>query len=147
MDSRSPDYPRPSSKAVTAVMKGNRKRDTKPEVLLRSALHRRGHRFRKNYRIDLGQIKVNVDIAFPRAKVAVFVDGCFWHCCPEHGNVPCTNRDYWRQKLTRNVERDKEIDSALVAAGWQPLRVWEHVQVAEAAERVSSALTSCASTG
>ncbi|WP_278256735.1 hypothetical protein [Nocardioides convexus] len=79
-------------------MLGNRRVDTKPEVAIRSALHRAGLRFRKDYRLDLGGARLRPDIAFTRAKVAVFVDGCFWHACPVHGTQPRSNADYWTPK-------------------------------------------------
>lgn len=108
-------------------MRGNRKRDTRPEIELRSALHRAGLRFRKDFAVrpDEGRV-IRVDVAFPRAHVAVFVDGCFWHRCPEHGNEPRSNSTYWGPKLARNVERDRGVDARLAAAGWRVVRVWEH---------------------
>jgi DNA mismatch endonuclease (patch repair protein) len=118
-------------------MKGNRKRDTRPEVALRSALHRAGLRFRCDYPVKvLDRRPVRVDIAFTRSRVAVFVDGCFWHCCPEHSNMPRANRSYWAPKLARNVRRDAETDAALEASGWQTIRVWEHEDPHDAVERV-----------
>lgn len=109
-------------------MRSNRRSDTKPEVSLRSSLHRFGLRFRKDYPIRLsgGRI-VHADIAFTRLKTAVFLDGCFWHCCPEHGTMPKSNRDYWVPKLQQNVDRDRATDSELRADGWRVLRFWEHV--------------------
>lgn len=118
-------------------MLGNRRSNTKPEVALRSALHAAGLRFRKDYRIDAGGVRVKPDIVFPRAKVAVFVDGCFWHCCPIHGTQPKRNSDYWTPKLARNVERDRENDAALGEAGWMVVRVWEHELLGTAATRVA----------
>lgn len=100
-------------------MLGNKHRDTKPEVALRSALHAAGLRFRKDYRLDLDGVRFRPDIVFTRAKVAVFVDGCFWHSCPTHGTTPTRNADYWLPKLERNVHRDREQDAALAANGWQ----------------------------
>jgi DNA mismatch endonuclease (patch repair protein) len=120
-------------------MRGNRKENTKPEVRLRSVLHRRGLRFFKNARPERG-IPCRVDIVFPRARLAVFVDGCFWHRCPEHGTAPRTNARYWSAKIARNVERDRENDKLLAESGWQVIRVWEHESVAAAADRVEQAL-------
>jgi DNA mismatch endonuclease, patch repair protein len=131
-------YPVPSSPAVTAVMKGNRKRDTRPEVRLRSALHRSGLRFRKDHTLTAGTVRVRADVVFSRARVVVFSDGCFWHACPDHGTSPKTNVDYWGPKLARNVERDRRIDRALAAAGWSVIRVWEHEAPEEAASRVAA---------
>lgn len=121
-------------------MQGNRGTGTKPEAALRSALHRTGLRFRKGYRLDLGSVKPRPDVVFTRAKVAVFVDGCYWHSCPEHGTQPRSNADYWTPKLARNVERDREQDSALTAAGWTVVRIWEHVALEEAVEVVARAV-------
>ena len=119
-------YPRPTSAAVTAVMRANRKADTKPEIRLRSALHRRGLRFRLGVPIAAGSVRVVPDIVFRRARLAVFIDGCWWHRCPEHGVMPGSNTAYWLPKLDRNVERDRRVDAALSADGWVVVRVWEH---------------------
>lgn len=121
-------------------MLGNRRRDTKPEVALRSALHAAGLRFRKDYRLDLGDLRVRPDIAFTRVKVAVFVDGCFWHCCPIHGRQPRRNSNYWAPKLARNVERDRAQDAALSAHGWTVIRIWGHEMTDDAVGRVSQAV-------
>lgn len=131
-------YPHPSSSAVTAAMKGNKRANTKPEVALRSALHRRGNRFRKDFPIELPGAgrRPRPDIAFTRQQIAVFVDGCFWHGCPEHGRLPKVNPSYWDAKLRRNRERDERDTALLEAAGWDVIRVWEHVPVNEAVERV-----------
>ncbi|MBI2704043.1 MAG: very short patch repair endonuclease [Actinobacteria bacterium] len=125
-------YPTPRDAVATSVGKGNRRADTKPEVRLRSDLHRRGLRFRKDLLVRAGGVKVHPDIVFTKARVAVFVDGCFWHGCPEHQVVPKSNRDYWVPKLRRNVDRDRAADIALMSEGWTVLRVWEHEDVASA---------------
>ncbi|WP_405491422.1 very short patch repair endonuclease [Nocardia sp. NBC_00511] len=122
-------------------MRANRRADTKPEVVLRSALHRLGFRYRKDFRLDLGQMKVRPDIVFTARKVAVFVDGCFWHVCPEHGRQPTTNEWYWAPKLRRNIARDRAADDALVAAGWQVIRLWEHEDLADAVGVVTGVLS------
>jgi DNA mismatch endonuclease (patch repair protein) len=127
---------------MTAIMRGNRSTDTKPEVALRSMLHRHGLRFRKNYTLRLPERRVRVDIAFPRLKLAVFVDGCFWHGCPDHGHHPQRNEEYWSRKLRRNAERDREVNAALKQAGWRIVRVWEHVPTQEAVQTVRQALSS-----
>jgi DNA mismatch endonuclease (patch repair protein) len=120
-----------------------RRTDTKPELALRSELHKRGLRFRKDLRLDLGgAVRPRPDIVFTRARVAVFVDGCFWHQCPEHSRAPRQNAGYWSPKLARNVERDRSNDEALHAAGWTVVRLWEHVRIAEAVDRVLEVLTS-----
>jgi len=121
------EYPHPSSAGRSANMRANRRTDTKPELALRRALHRLGYRFRKDYRLDLdGGRRVRPDIAFTARRVAVFVDGCFWHACPQHGSKPRANDWYWTPKLARNVERDRVADETLAAAGWQVVRIWEH---------------------
>ena len=117
-------------------MQGNRSANTKPEVQLRSALHRLGLRFRKDLSLQVDGVRVRPDIVFTRAKVAVFVDGCFWHRCPEHGNDPFTNSWYWRPKLERNVARDRQADAALAASDWAYVRVWTHEDVEVAANQV-----------
>jgi DNA mismatch endonuclease (patch repair protein) len=129
-------YPAPTSAAATAVMKANRKRDTGPEVRLRSALHRAGLRFRKDFAITAGSLRVRADVVFPTPRVVVFSDGCFWHACPEHGTSPRANADYWEPKLARNVERDRAVDTALRDGGWTVVRIWEHEAPEDAAEAV-----------
>lgn len=125
--------PHPSSQAATNRMRSNRRTDTKPEVALRSFLHRRGLRFRKDYLVELSSDrKVRVDIAFTRPRLAVFVDGCFWHSCPQHGTTPKTNREYWIPKLEQNGVRDKANELELKSDGWHVLRIWEHVSTEEA---------------
>jgi len=134
-------YPTPRDEAATRVGKGNRRADTKPEVRVRSDLHRRGLRFRKDLLIRAAGVKVHPDVVFTKARVAVFVDGCFWHGCPEHQVVPKSNRDYWVPKLRRNVERDRAADEALGADGWIVIRVWEHEDVAWAGRRIKDLVT------
>jgi len=138
--------PAPSSYTARRTMEANRRVDTRPERLLRSALHARGLRFRKDRRVSVEGHRVRPDIVFGPAKLAVFVDGCFWHRCPEHGQVPAANREYWAPKLARNVERDREVDEALRAAGWAVLRFWEHTPPAEAAEVVGGWLAAAGRT-
>jgi len=134
------DYPHPLNPGRSANMRANRRTDTKPELALRRALHRQGFRYRKDYRIDLGGARVRPDIAFTARRVAVFVDGCFWHVCPEHGTKPANNTWYWGPKLARNVERDRAADSALEAAGWRVVRIWEHVPLDAAIAAVVAAV-------
>jgi DNA mismatch endonuclease (patch repair protein) len=121
-------------------MQANRRTDTKPERLLRSQLHRRGLRYRKDIRIELGGQHVRPDIVFAGAQVAVFVDGCFWHRCPAHATQPRANYDFWNEKLARNVARDLENNMALESAGWTVVRIWEHEDVGVATERVMGAV-------
>lgn len=98
-----------------------------------------GYRFRVAYPVPR-QPRRTIDIAFTRRKIAVFVDGCFWHSCPEHASSPQANSDWWRQKLERNVERDRETDALLAEAGWIVVRVWEHSSVDEAVASVVTAV-------
>ena len=121
-------------------MKANRGRDTKPELELRSLLHANGLRYRVDRRIktDSG-IAARPDIVFPRLRIAIFVDGCFWHACPMHGEVPQSNREFWSEKLDRNVKRDREQRRALESDGWEVLRFWEHEDPRAAAEQIMDA--------
>lgn len=122
-------------------MRGNRKIDTRPEVRVRSELHRRGFRFRKHPRLCFDDgFAVRPDITFPNARLAVFVDGCFWHSCPEHGTRPRVNKAYWLPKLERNVERDRLVTERLIEEGWTVLRVWEHEPVDHALGSIEAAL-------
>lgn len=129
-------YPEPSTPAATRIGKANRRAETKPEQRLRSELHRRGLRFRKDLLIRSGSVRTHADIAITRQRVAVFVDGCFWHSCPEHGSSPKSNTSYWGPKLRANVDRDRRVDAALRGAGWVVLRVWEHEDPEAGADRV-----------
>ena len=106
-------------------MLANRSRDTKPELLVRSLLHERGLRYRVNQR-PLPELRRTADIVFRKARVAVFLDGCFWHGCPEHYRQPSTNTRYWSDKVEGNRRRDLETDACLAEAGWTVLRHWEH---------------------
>ena len=123
-------------------MVANRATDTNPERRLRSALHQMGLRFRKDQCIEAGAVRTRPDIVFSRAGIAVFLDGCFWHQCPEHGTLPTTNRDYWEAKLRRNVTRDRLVDASLRGSGWVVIRVWEHEEPSKAARRVALAVAS-----
>jgi DNA mismatch endonuclease (patch repair protein) len=125
-------------------MQAIRRRDTRPELALRRALHAAGYRYRCDYRIDVVGGRARPDIAFTRAKVAVFVDGCFWHSCPEHGRTPQANPDYWAPKLERNRDRDRANTRALEAAGWLVLRIWEHTDVSDAVAIVRRILPAAA---
>jgi len=110
-------------------------RDTSPERRLRQLLHKAGFRYRIHYPVP-GMPRRSMDIAFPKTRLAVFVDGCFWHGCPDHGTKPHTNTDYWLPKLERNRARDAETENHLRALGWTVLRVWEHEPSSEALDRV-----------
>ena len=120
-------------------MKRVRRRDTACEARLRSALHRRGLRYRLNQSVAVDS-RARPDIIFSRAKIAVYVDGCFWHRCPIHGSIPRTNRTWWIEKLDANVERDRRHDSELRDSGWLVIRVWEHEDPESAADRIETAL-------
>jgi len=113
-------------------MARQRTRDTEPELLLRRELHRRGLRYRVDAPIP-GMPRRRADLLFTRAKVAVFVDGCFWHGCPKHKTAPVNNSGWWAAKLTRNIERDRETGVHLTSLGWTVLRVWEHESMTHAA--------------
>lgn len=120
-------------------MQSNKGRDTRPELALRRAVHALGLRYRVSTR-PLPQIRRTADLVFTRAKVAVFMDGCFWHGCPEHHTKSATNADYWADKLKRNRDRDAETDRLLCEAGWTVIRVWEHENPEEAARGVAAAV-------
>ena len=115
------------------------RRDTLPELAIRSELHRRGLRFRVD-RAPLPGLRSRADLVFGPARVAVYVDGCFWHSCPEHGTMPRSNEAFWRDKLGRNQERDAAVNEALAAEGWTVVRIWEHEEIDAAADRVESAI-------
>lgn len=137
-------YPHPTSAAVTAAMKGNRRAGTKPEVALRSALHACGLRFRKDYMVTAADgTRAKVDVVFTRARVAIFMDGCFWHGCPEHGHTPKANTHYWEPKLARNRQRDRRVTSALERDGWTVLRFWEHEPLTRVVKQVVAAVHPC----
>lgn len=110
-------------------------KDTAAELALRRELHRRGLRYRIEYPVP-AMPRRRMDVVFTRAKVAVFVDGCFWHACPEHGTNPSTNGAWWAEKLRKNVERDRETDTHLADLGWTVVRTWEHESAEAAADRV-----------
>ena len=105
------------------IMRRIKGRDTSAEILLRKSLWARGLR---GYRIGVSTLPGRPDVAFARAKVAVFVDGCYWHGCPAHCRMPSSNRPYWERKIQRNMERDKAHVRALRKAGWRVIRLWEH---------------------
>lgn len=135
-----PSPPPASSLGVRAAMQGNKRKNTRPERALRSALHRRGARFRVDTAPE-SEIHCRPDVVFHRARLVVFVDGCFWHGCPEHGTQPATNSAYWSAKISRNTARDRMNDSALETRGWTVMRVWEHEPPDEAATRILSVLS------
>jgi DNA mismatch endonuclease (patch repair protein) len=111
------------------------RRDTSCEMAVRSAVHRRGLRYRVDHPLPMLRRR-RADMLFPRARVAVFVDGCFWHGCPEHASAPRSNGAWWRRKLEANVARDRDTDRVLSEAGWVVLRFWEHEEPEAAAVRI-----------
>ncbi len=133
-------YPVPSTQAALAIMRANPPSGTRPETRVRSALQRAGLRFWKDRSISLDGLRTRPDVLFPRARVAVFIDGCFWHCCPEHGSTPKANPQYWPAKLMNNVARDRLIDDALFGSGWTVVRVWEHDAAEDVVARVAAAV-------
>lgn len=125
----------PSSPAVTNRMSRTPRRDTPQELAVRQILHRSGLRYRIHLPVP-GMPRRSIDIAFTKHKVAIFLDGCFWHSCPNHATSPKANADWWRAKLDRNVMRDRETTEHLSASGWVVLRFWEHEVPTEVAERI-----------
>jgi len=123
--------------ATRATMMANRSRDTGPELTLRRLLHARGLRYRVAYR-PVPSLRRTADVAFTKARVAVFVDGCFWHGCQEHHRLPTANREYWRAKVARNRARDVDTTSALEQQGWLVLRFWEHEAPSSMADLVET---------
>lgn len=117
-------------------MQANKARDTGPEIRLRRRLHAKGLRYRVAVR-PVADLRRTADVVFPRLKLAVFVDGCYWHGCPAHGSLPKTNREFWQGKIAANGERDRETDRLLRAHGWTVLRFWEHADMDDAADKVS----------
>ena len=108
-------------------------------MALRRALWARGLRYRVD-RAPIPGTRRRADIVFGPAKVAVYVDGCFWHSCPEHATMPKSNREWWREKLEANVRRDRDTDRQLLEVEWRVVRIWEHEETAAAVERVITAL-------
>ena len=122
-------------------MQGNRSRDTRPELAIRRALHREGRRYWVATR-PLSGYPHTADLVFPRPRVAVFVDGCFWHGCPQHYTGPVATAAFWAAKVARNAARDRDVDEALRRLGWTPIRVWEHEPHELALGRIRAALES-----
>ena len=124
--------PEPKSRQVSEQMRKMPTRNSKPELLIRTQLHAKGLR----YRLHRKDLPGKPDIVFGPSKVAVFVDGCFWHNCPEHGTIPKNNREWWKEKFQRNRERDIRKDRQLKEMGWLPIHVWEHEDPDTAARNI-----------
>ena len=139
MNAAAKKEPIPSSKSVSHRMSNTGQRDTPAEMKIRRRLHAMGLRYRVDIPV-LKRLRRRPDIVFTKARVAVFVDGCFWHGCPEHGTWPKRNAEFWRDKIETNRRRDRDTNERLEAAGWKVIRVWEHEDPEEAAERIASAV-------
>lgn len=122
-------------------MQGQRRQGTLPELMIRRELHRRGLRFRVGLKVP-GNARRTIDIAFTRQHLAIFVDGCFWHGCPDHANAPKNNAAWWHAKLAANIARDRDTTGLLTRDGWRVLRVWEHEDPAAVVDRVVELLRS-----
>lgn len=135
-----PIPPKASSDAVRASMRANVRVDTSPELLLRRALHALGLRYFVDRRVIAAGVGVRPDVVFPGVRIAVFLDGCFWHGCEVHGTKPKANGAYWAAKLARNRARDQRVNEALKMDGWRVLRFWEHDDPTLAARRIATAV-------
>jgi DNA mismatch endonuclease (patch repair protein) len=133
------ESPAPPSAATRARLSRQGRRDTTPELALRRELHRRGHRYWVD-KAPLPGLRRRADLVFPRRRVAVYVDGCFWHRCPLHATAPKSNAQWWADKLAANIARDRDTDTRLREAGWRVLRFWEHEDPLAAADVVEAAL-------
>lgn len=133
------EAPSASSDAARRRMEAQRRRDTAPELALRRALHRRGFRFRVDHPVPGGPRR-RADLVFPACRLAVFVDGCFWHGCELHARPSKVNTEWWTEKIARNKRRDEQTRARLIEHGWTVVRVWEHEDMEESAERVAVAL-------
>lgn len=136
-------YPEPQSAGVTRSMRANRRTGTQPEVRVASLLHRAGLRFRRDLPVPLPPgpgvpRHVRPDIAFPRLRLAVYIDGCFWHVCPRHATAPAHNAWYWTPKLRQNQARDRAATAALRRHGWLVRRFWEHEPPEVVAQKVQT---------
>ena len=121
-------------------MRANRRVDTTPELALRRELHASGLRYFVDHPITGLDVRVRPDVVFPRLRIAVFVDGCFWHACPTHGTMPRANHGFWAGKLSANRARDARVNLALHTAGWIVVRAWEHEDSRRVAARVRRAV-------
>lgn len=127
-------------------MVANRSKNTAPELAVRALLHARGLRYRVHFR-PVPTLRRTADITFTRQKLAVFIDGCFWHACPEHFVMPRSNSDYWVPKIGGNQRRDRETDEALRVSGWTVLRFWEHESPSSVTDRIQQVVLNTQPTG
>ncbi|WP_406177081.1 very short patch repair endonuclease [Streptomyces canus] len=130
-----------SSPAVSARMSRQASHNTQPELTVRRLLHADGLRYRVHYPVP-GMPRRSMDIAFSKLRIAVFLDGCYWHGCPEHATHPRANAEWWRSKLDRNIARDRETTEHLTAAGWTVLRFWEHESAHDVAHLIEATVRS-----
>ena len=137
--------PAPSSTAASRRMRITRRRDTPGELAIRSRLHNLGYRFRVDVSPIAGR-RSRADIVFPRRQLAVYIDGCFWHGCPDHGTWPKANADWWRSKIEANRQRDQTTDAEMLVFGWRVVRIWTHESSDSATQRVIDALRQANST-
>lgn len=135
-----PPTPQASSPHARRAMQGNRRTNTNPEVSVRRLLHRAGLRYRVDFPVVAGETRVRPDVVFTRQKVCLFVDGCYWHGCPDHCRIPASNREYWEAKIARNRARDERVTLELERSDWIVVRAWEHDPVEKVLSRVLAAL-------
>lgn len=131
--------PPAKNETVSNRMRHVRREGTAAELAVRSCLHRLGLRFRVHIN-PVPQSRAKPDIVFKKSRVAVYVDGCFWHACPDHASWPKTNSEWWREKIQANVERDKRHTAELISAGWTVIRFWEHEQPSVVADKIHSVI-------
>ncbi|MGV0747559.1 very short patch repair endonuclease [Mycolicibacter minnesotensis] len=129
-----------SSEHARRTMRANRGRDTKPELAVRRLVHGMGLRYRVDFPPLPSNRRMRADLVFTRARVAVFIDGCFWHGCPEHHTVARTNAEFWATKVSGNRTRDERTNAVLKEAGWTVLRFWEHEDASVAARAIRDAV-------
>lgn len=132
------DVPEASSPQALRRMQRQRRNGTAPEMAIRRLVHGRGLRYRVDAPLPITGVRRRADLLFSRARLAVFVDGCYWHSCPDHGSRPKANAGWWASKLAANVQRDRDTDRRLQEAGWRVMRIWEHENPAEAAGHIIS---------
>lgn len=132
--------PQPASPAMSERMSKVRRRDTKPELLVRREAHRRGLRYWVDRR-PVAELRTRADLVFPKSRIAVFIDGCFWHGCSAHFVQPKNNAEWWRAKIDANIERDRTATATLTTMGWTVIRAWEHEDPNGVVDRIQGALS------